>query len=377
MSSTAGGAIVQVAGTRGPVLIIGVGLLGGSLGLSLTALGIEVQLSDTSPTSLALARDMGVGVPRTQDMALPRLVIIATPPDVAGACAVEALRDYPQAYVVDVASVKTPVIQEVIDQAGEDANRYCSCHPMAGREKSGVAAARSDLFEGKPWVVVAHPSTSGDAVLAARTLGVDVGAVLSALDMDAHDKAVALVSHVPQLLSSILGAQLNDAPSVSLALAGQGLRDMTRLADSDARLWTAIVCGNAGPIAAVLKDISADIAALIQACELAEGAGVLAQGTVGPVSAVLQQGNEGVSRVPGKHGGLASRFAEVGVLVPDEPGWLGRLFSEVGDAGVNIEDLHLEHSYGQRAGIATLSIAPADVDPMTEHLLAAGWRIVE
>jgi prephenate dehydrogenase len=87
-------------------------------------------------------------------------------------------------------------------------------------------------------------------------------------------------------------------------------------------------------------------------------------------------GNTGVARIPGKHGGAPRRYAEVSVLVPDQPGELGRLFGEVGEAGVNIEDLHLEHSAGQPVGLAILSVDPAAATRLEDELDRRGWRLV-
>ena len=102
----------------------------------------------------------------------------------------------------------------------------------------------------------------------------------------------------------------------------------------------------------------------------------LARGSTGPLGGVGAAGNGGVGRTPGKHGGAPRRYGEVTVLVPDEPGELGRLFSEVGEAGVNIEDLQLEHSAGQPVGLAILSVLPSAVEPLEEELDRRGWRVV-
>jgi len=97
---------------------------------------------------------------------------------------------------------------------------------------------------------------------------------------------------------------------------------------------------------------------------------------VGAVTDVMSRGNAGRARIPGKHGGAPRRYAEVQVLVPDSAGELGRLFSDVGEAGVNIEDFSLEHSAGQRAGLAMLSVRPSSAQDLQEALDARGWRVV-
>ncbi|MDN5964302.1 MAG: prephenate dehydrogenase, partial [Actinomyces sp.] len=334
--------------TTGPVLVVGTGLLGTSAGLALSAAGVDVLLSDTSPTSQRLAQDVGAGRPVAYMGAEgPTLVLVATPPDVAGGCVVEALTHYPGAVVTDVASVKSAVVEDVLREAEKTgdpaiAARYVGSHPMAGRERSGAGAADADLFIGRPWVVVPHEGSSAEAQLAVRTLATDLGAVPLEMDADTHDHSVALVSHVPQLVASLLAARLADAPGVALGLAGQGLRDTTRIAASDPRLWTSILAGNAGPVVETLEALGADLEDLLVHLRAAAVQGPLEGGSVGAVNRVMEAGNRGVARIPGKHGGAPQRFSEVEVLVPDRPGELGRLFTELGEMGVNLEDLTLD-----------------------------------
>ena len=373
--------------TRGPVLIVGTGLLGTSLALALRTVGVEVLLSDTSPTSLALARDMGAGTLLGKDSPEPQVVVVATPPDVTADVVVAPLNAHPSAVVTDVASVKERVVTEVRSRAGAQARRYVGSHPMAGRERSGAGAADCDLFAGRPWVVVGQDSDP-QAELIIRNLAVDVGATPVRMGAAEHDAAVAAVSHVPQLIASLVAARLEELGEGALALSGQGLRDVTRIAASDPRLWSAIIVGNAGPVVDLLRRISDDLAALVTGIEaavcdpdsleyMAPGAArVVAPGAVGAVTDVMTRGNLGRARIPGKHGGAPRRYTEVQVLVPDAAGELGRLFSDVGSAGVNIEDFSLEHSAGQSAGIALISVLPAAALRLEEALDAQGWRVV-
>ena len=373
--------------TCGPVLIVGTGLLGTSLALALRTADVEVQLSDTSPTSLALARDMGAGTPHDKHSPEPQIVVVATPPDVTADVVVAQLSAHPNAVVTDVASVKERVVAEVRARAGAEARRYVGSHPMAGRERSGAGSADSDLFAGRPWVVVGQDSDP-EAELAIRNLAVDVGATPVRMGASEHDAAVAAVSHMPQLIASLVAARLEELGESALALSGQGLRDVTRIAASDPRLWSAIIVGNAGPVADLLRRISDDLSALITGIEAAAcdpggpeytapgAASTIAPGAVGAVTDVMTRGNAGRARIPGKHGGAPRRYAEVQVLVPDSPGELGRLFSDVGAAGVNVEDFSMEHSPGQSAGLAMVSVLPAAAAHLEAALDARGWRVV-
>lgn len=361
--------------TTGPVLVVGTGLIGTSIALGLRSRGVSVFLDDPSPTTLALACDMGAGVPLASGEESPVLVVIAAPPDVSGPLVAGALRDYPEATVTDVASVKSEILAEVLADVGpEAAARYVGSHPMAGRSHSGAAYADSDLFLGRPWVIAAPEGANPHSVLAVRGLVVDLGAVPIEMDAAGHDQAVAYVSHVPQLVSSLLAARLLDAPAEALCLAGQGLRDTTRIAASDPKLWAAIVAGNAAPIAQVLSSLATDLNSLVDSLRDYDLHETLISGAIGKVSQTIAAGNLGVARIPGKHGSVRRNWAELEVMVPDQPGELGRLFTELGEAEVNIEDLSLEHSPGNNFGLARLLIDPGVLPQAIEELEERGWR---
>lgn len=356
-----------------PVRIIGTGLLGASAGLRLRQMGVEVQLEDASPAAAALARDLGAGhLPSVEDPE-PALVIVATPPDVAGTVVSSALDRYPHALVTDVASVKNHVVTEVGKHT--EAARYIGSHPMAGRERSGAMAADSDLFAGRPWVITPSPANNQQTVTTLQKFALDMGAFPVVMAPEEHDKSVALVSHMPQLISSLVAGALRDSAPETLELAGQGLRDVTRIAHSDSGLWATIIAGNATAISDVLRPVRDELNRLIHALEPG-GTDPFARGVLAGVSRVITRGNEGVSRIPGKHGGAPRRYSELFVLVPDQAGELGRLFTEIGEIGVNIEDLALEHSVGQRVGRATLSVLPGQARRLAAALEMRGWQVI-
>ncbi|WP_448060941.1 prephenate dehydrogenase [Cellulomonas hominis] len=364
--------------TRGPVRVVGTGLLGASVGLALSTRGVEVVLHDPSRTALALARDVGAGRPASPDDAEPTLVVVAAPPDVVADVVRDELAAHPGAIVTDVASVKGQVLRE-LRAAGADLSRYVGSHPMAGRERSGPAAAVPDLFVGRPWVIVDSGASRPDAVLAVQALAVDLGALPVQMDADAHDSAVALVSHVPQVASSLVAARLRDADDAALGLAGQGLRDVTRLASSDAALWTSILAANASAVRDVLVALRADLGDVIGALDLAAaatGPEDVELGALATVAQAIAEGNTGAARIPGKHGGVQRSYEVVTVLVPDTPGELARLLTDVGRAGVNLEDLQLEHSAGRPVGMAAVSVLPGRAEHLERELRAGGWRLV-
>lgn len=364
-----------VPGLPEPVLIVGTGLLGTSIGLALREYGVEVYLSDTSPGAARLARDMGAGDLVSAAAPTPGLVVVATPPDVTAAAVIEALK-FDGAFVTDVASVKGPIEAEVRRAAGPDASRYVGSHPMAGRERSGAAAADADLFRGRTWVICAHDGAAAEASDAMRALAGAVGGLPYEMPAGEHDSAVAAVSHLPQLMASLTAAQLDSLHGDALSLAGQGLRDTTRIAASDPMLWSAILAANAAAVLPHAEAALAQFEEIVAALRTAAGEGAHAVGVTGAFARLIEQGRTGVSRIPGKHGGAARRYAEVTVLVPDTPGQLGRLFGEVGEAGVNVEDFRMEHSAGANYGVATIFVVPSRELELADYLEAHGWRVM-
>lgn len=361
------------------VHIIGSGLIGASVGMALRARGTAVSLEDLSPTTAALARDLGAGDLSHQmpDDAPVDIVVVATPPDVTADVVVAAQHRFPEAVVTDVASVKQLIVDEVAARGG-DLARFVGGHPMAGRERSGAIAARADLFEGRTWVLTPSEVTSSEALAVVRRVVESTGAAVVVLAADEHDAAVAAVSHVPQIAASVVAARLEALSDTSVALAGQGVRDVTRIAASDPGLWTQILVGNAPAVRDVLTDVITDLRALEAALdEIArDGAHDLgAPGSRAVIAGRLAAGNAGHARIPGKHGAAPTAYGSVVVLVPDEPGQLGRLFKDVGDAGVNLEDLRLDHAQGQPFGLAEIYVVPSVVGHLVGALTDRGWRL--
>jgi prephenate dehydrogenase len=349
------------------VRIVGTGLLGTSIGLGLRAKGVEVTLSDVSPSVLALAVDYGAGRASAPDES-PELVVVCVPPDVTAAVVAAELSAYPQAIVTDVASVKVAPLEQ-LSALEADLTRYVGSHPLAGRERGGAVAGRADLFLGRPWVVAGHSVLSARATSVVDDLVLDLGAVLVEMTPRAHDDAVAIVSHAPQLIATLLAKRLLDAAPSSVALAGQGLRDMTRIAGSDAELWVQILGANAASVAGILTAFRDDLDEVITALD-APGA----PGARRALAETIAAGNAGVRTIPGKHGG-ANRFRVLTVMVDDRPGELARLLTDIGDTGVNMEDLRLEHSPGAQIGLAEIAVLPEVEQRLVDELAARGWRI--
>ncbi len=357
----------RAARVQGTVRIVGAGLLGASIGHALTALGVDVALDDTSPAQLRLAVDYGAGRPAAADDD-PTLIVVAVPPDVTADVIERELARFPRAVVTDVASVKLEPLR-TLRARGVDLTHYIGSHPLAGRERGGAISARADIFIGRPWVVCRDGETTPGDLAVVEALALDLGAMPIEMAPEEHDAAVALVSHVPQLVASLLAGRFVDAPEGSLGLAGQGVRDTTRIAASAPELWVQILGANAAPVVDLLDALAADLSSVADALRSPD-----APGARRAVADTIRRGNEGVERLPGKHG-QNRRFEQVVVMVDDTAGQLGRLFGELGELDVNVEDLRLEHSPGAQFGLAEISVVPSAVRRAVEGLEARGWKI--
>ncbi len=363
-----------MSGLPQPVLIVGTGLIGTSLALSLRRRDVVVWLADRDPEAIAVAVARGAGEPLPAEAAggatadEPALVVVAVPPAVTASVVADCLRRFPSAVVTDVASVKVPIHRALV-AAGVDASRYVGGHPMAGREVSGAAAARADLIDDRPWVITPHPAADEAAIDAVQELVLAARALPIAMGAAEHDRAVAVVSHAPQILASLLAARLLESSDTVVSIAGQGLRDMTRIAASDADLWVEILSANATPVSAVLGDLRADLDSLLHAL------GSIDQGGEDVLAETLRRGNAGRDRVPGKHGARPSPTAVVPVAVPDQPGELGRLFAAVAEAGHSVEDVRIEHVLGRPTGVVEITVGEVSAAPLAKALDAQGWDV--
>lgn len=353
-----------------PVLVIGSGLIGTSVALALRRAGVDVLVSDVNPGSVGTAVELGAGRPLEQDD-VPAVIVVAVPPGQAGAVLAEASRRWSEATLTDVTSVKESVLREAV-AAGADPLRLVGGHPMAGREVSGAAAALANLLDDRLWVVTPLPESDVEHVRRVHRLITITGAMPVEMSMEEHDAAVALVSHTPQLVSSALAAQLTESDDDAVRIAGQGLRDMTRIAASNVDMWTDILAANAGPVAQVLDEVAVRLqrtADALRAVDAGDGA------AIGEVSGVLSRGVTGQGRIPGKHGAAPSAYREVLVQIADRPGELGRLFTVAAEAEVNLEDVRIEHVMGRPSGLVGLSVRPDAGEVLMGVLRERGFEV--
>lgn len=346
----------------GPVEIVGTGLIGTSIALACRRAGIEVLLTDAAPDHVRTASGLGAGRPR-QEGDVAQLVVVAVPPDALGAAVTDALDAAgPETVVTDVGSVKAAPLAAVA--AHPAVSRYVGSHPMAGTEHSGPLTASAALFEGRPWAVTPGPDATPAASRVVEALVRVCGATPVRLSPTEHDRAVARTSHVPHLMAALVAGTLAGAVPDHLALSGTGVRDVTRVAGGDPRLYSQIIGGNAGAVADLLVEVRDRLDLVLEAVAAGDRAGL---------ESLLAYGQAGTRAIPGKHGAAPQPMEAVRVAVPDHPGELARLFADAGASGVNIEDVRIDHDPGRPVGLVELDVVAVRAEQLRVALESNGW----
>jgi prephenate dehydrogenase len=341
------------------VRIVGSGLIGTSIGLGLVQRGVSVDMVDSDPQAQSLANDLVGGV----SIASPDLVVLAMPTTQLSAVIEVENQLNPQSTFIDVGSVKNEVVLNVESISGLS-RRFLPTHPMAGREIGGASSARADLFQGRSWILTPSAEVDSSSRELVLELIAHLGATpieLSALD---HDRAVARISHLPQIASSLIAKQLTGTPPEWMELAGQGLRDTTRIAGSDESLWKEIIYSNRNELQQLLINLQNDVQLMIDSL-----------GNPDEIAQLIAQGRAGKALIPGKHGGKAREYFYLPIVIDDKPGQLGAIFNECAAMNVNVEDLNIEHSPGQLSALITLALSQSDAEKLSIHLTSIGWNV--
>lgn len=343
------------------VRIVGTGLIGTSIGLALAQRGVTVELHDEDADALSLAIDLLKG---SISKSHPEIVVIATPPEITLQVLKVEFRLNPRSILIDVGSVKNKLQLEV-EALPDLSTHFIGTHPMSGRESSGASSAQADLFEGRAWFMTPGAKISDIARELVKNFIQLLGATPYVISAEKHDDLMARISHLPQVLSSLLGASLLEQNS-GVDLAGQGLRDMTRLAGSDGELWSQILMENQEPVLAAIDRYEA---------RLRDFRTALATSNHVAIKDLFLSGNQGKSMISGKHGSKPRNYSNLLIVIKDEPGALSKLFNECARLQANIEDLSIEHSPGQLTGLITLAFSPDDALRVKDYLTSQDWKV--
>lgn len=346
------------------LLVVGAGLIGSSVALAARQAGWDTAIADDGLARSQRASEVTT-LPVANSSFQPDLICVAVPPKSAAKVISEQIRLFPNATVIDVASVKAQLVNEVESISGESAH-YVPTHPMAGKESSGPESAAFDLFLNRMWVVCPRPENSSEDLDLVRKLITDCQGIVFEMSIEEHDQTVALTSHVPQVVATVLAGALNSIPERDVAVSGQGLRDMTRLAGSNSQLWTEILAANREPVRVALAEVSAGLLEILQA---------LTSGDDAQVKTIFDQGKIGRALIPGKHGEPAKPYSTVSILIDDTPGQLAGIFATAQAAGVNVEDVRIDHALGREAAVVELDVLPDLVTKLQTALKSDGWKL--
>ena len=343
------------------VKVIGCGLIGTSIALRLKELGESIWLEDKNAENLALANDL-IGnqdpEPKTFD-----LIVIATPISEIFNILRNLKKFNDESTVIDIGGLKSKLLLEV-EELRDIAPLFVSAHPMAGREFSGPNNARADLFEGRAWLISKTTLTTPKSLDEAKKLGLKLGATTYELSPKEHDSTIAAISHMPQILSSLMGNLLNNEDPLSLNFAGQGLRDVSRLADSDKEMWSHLLQENS-------EELIPRIEAAVDLLQKLQKD--LSTNEVTNIERFLESGKTGRNKIPGKHGAKVREYSFLPIVIDDRPGQLAKIFDECAECKVNVEDLSIEHSPNQQTGLITLALSENDAHKLKAHLQDKGW----
>jgi prephenate dehydrogenase len=339
--------------------VVGLGLIGGSVGKALRARGWQVSGDDVDAGRVKQAEASGVidvsGVDAGAEITFVATPVLALPIAVAEALARTT------GVVTDVGSVKAGVAAAVTDP------RFVGGHPMAGSEQDGLDGADGDLFEGAVWVLTPTSSTSDATFSAVAQVVAGLGAEVVALEPDRHDTLVAVVSHVPHLTAATLMAladQRSEEHGSLLRLAAGGFRDMTRVASGHPAIWPDICAENRVAIVEALDALMLGLAEMRDLVDRDDRDTLLAR---------LTRARLARQNLPARvaHG---AELAEVRVPIPDRPGAAAEVFTLAGELGVNVADFEVFHSAEGDKGVLILVIDAASAELFRGGLLARRFR---
>ena len=354
---------VTRTGGAGRAMVIGTGLIGGSVGMALRARGWHVTGSDATPGTAARAVALGALDAEGEDRGAD-LVVVATPVHVAAGIIADVLDGNgwnPDAVVTDVGSVKGPLVAAV------DRPHFVGGHPMAGSEQVGIEGASAELFVGGTWVLTPTPSTDPEAYARVRTVLAEFGANVVALDPAEHDSLVAVVSHVPHLTAATLMAlasDLGERHGALLQLAAGGFRDMTRIAAGQPSIWPGICDDNATAIVQTLDLLIDALGAMRRR---------VAERDHGSLLEVLDRAAT-ARRALGERAPQPEELAEVRIPVLDRPGTFAEIAVLATELGINIYDVEIAHSVEGDRGVLVVVIAAESASTFTGALAAKGHR---
>jgi prephenate dehydrogenase len=344
--------------------IVGTGLIGASVGLAARGAGVpDVRGWDVDAEALAVAADRGAvetAGSLEEAVADAELALVAAPVAALPAQVAAVLQASGEATTVtDVGSTKGLIAQAVSH------GRFIGGHPVCGSEAHGPAHASAELFRGATWFLTPDARTDPERYRRLHGFVSSLGAVPIAVDPEAHDRLVALTSHLPHALANVLlnqaGASRIDGHE-PLAAAGGSLRDMTRVAGANPRIWVDIFLDNAEAVAAALAEHRNRVEQVERA---------LAEGDAGFLARWIAEASGNRRRLLADAYEQPGELQRIRVHVPDRPGVLAGITQALGAERINIEDFELQHLSRERGGTLTLLVGGEDEAARAAAILEA------
>jgi len=341
--------------------VVGTGLIGSSVALAAGRAGTSCRGFD--PDSAVLERAAGRGALEpaasiADAVADADLVVVAVPVG-AAAFVVREVLDAADVDVVvtDVASTKRPLMS-IADE------RFVPSHPVAGGTTGGPARAAADLFDAAIWFLTPTEASSAESVTLVERFVASLGARPVRTNADAHDRLLALTSHLPHALANVLMLRVAEAATDGdepLAFASASLREMTRLAGANAAVWSDIFLGNADEIVTALGGFRTSLDELEQAL-IARDRDSIEASIAAAADARGQLESFAYQTEP-------EQLNRIRVRVPDRPGVLARITQILGAASINIEDFELRHVSPEYGGVLVILVAGSDHAERARELL--------
>jgi prephenate dehydrogenase len=341
--------------------VVGTGLIGTSVALAAGRAGTACRGFDAEGGVLEQAAARAALEPSpslAEAVADAALVVVAVPVGAAPAVVREVLDAAgPNVVVTDVASTKRPL-------ASLEDPRFVPGHPVAGGATGGPTRAAADLFDAATWFLTPTEASSAESVALVERFVASLGAHAVRTDAAAHDRLLALTSHLPHALANLLmlrvaeAAAEDDAP---LAFAGASLREMTRLAGANAAVWSDIFLGNADEIAAALAGLRGSLDELERTLEAGDREGI--EATIAAAASARERLESFAYRT------TPAQLNRIRIRVPDRPGVLARITQILGAAQINLEDFELRHVSPEYGGVLVILVAGADNAARARELL--------
>jgi len=330
--------------------VVGLGLIGSSVGLAMRSAGWQVSGEDLDPARARRALELGA-VDRVGRDDEASVAVVATPVSTVPTVAADLL-----------ARGRADLVVTAVGHP-----RFVGGHPMAGSEQEGPDGADAELFSGATWVITPTLQTDPRAYALVRSLVGSLGAEVVDLEPDRHDALVAVVSHVPHLTAATLMALAADAAveqGALLRLAAGGFRDMTRVAAGSPAIWPDVFRDNADAVLRVLDELAARIAA---------ARSIVAEQRWTELVDLLEHAREARRNLPPRIA-APEELAELRVPVPDRAGVLAEVTTLLGGLGVNVADLEIAHSAEGDRGVLVMAVDVGDADKARAALADLGYR---